>query len=49
MQERAVIGAAGSQQYVTIGKEVQPPRWQCAVNANVDNAGTLRFGDNTAT
>lgn len=47
LTETGVIGAAGSQQYVTIGKG-STLGGNGAVNGNVDNAGTLRFGDNTA-
>ena len=47
LTETGVIGAAGSQQYVTIGKG-STLGGNGTVNGNVDNAGTLRFGDNTA-
>ena len=47
LTETGVIGAAGSQQYVTIGKG-STLGGNGTVNSNVDNAGTLRFGDNTA-
>ena len=47
LTETGVIGAAGSQQYVTVGQG-STLGGNGAVNSNVDNAGTLRFGDNTA-
>ena len=47
LTETGVIGAAGSQQYVTIGKG-STLGGNGTVNGNVDNAGTLRFGDNTS-
>ncbi|MDA6462249.1 hypothetical protein OSK72_25380, partial [Escherichia coli] len=47
LTETGVIGAAGSQQYVTIGKG-STLGGNGTVTSNVDNAGTLRFGDNTA-
>ncbi|WP_213758230.1 autotransporter outer membrane beta-barrel domain-containing protein [Citrobacter freundii] len=47
LTETGVIGAAGSQQYVTVGQG-STLGGNGTVNGNVDNAGTLRFGDNTA-
>ncbi|WP_213747919.1 autotransporter outer membrane beta-barrel domain-containing protein [Citrobacter freundii] len=47
LTETGVIGAAGSQQYVTVGQG-STLGGNGAVNGNVDNAGTLRFGNNTA-
>jgi hypothetical protein len=46
LTETGVIGAAGSQQYVTVGQG-STLGGNGTVNGN-DNAGTLRFGDNTA-
>ena len=47
LTETGVIGAAGSQQYVTVGQG-STLGGNGTVNGNVDNAGTLRFGTNTA-
>ena len=47
LTETGVIGAAGSQQYVTVGQG-STLGGNGTVNGNVDNAGTLRFGNNTA-
>ncbi|EPQ6906921.1 autotransporter outer membrane beta-barrel domain-containing protein [Citrobacter freundii] len=47
LTETGVIGATGSQQYVNI-EQGSTLGGTGVVNGNVDNAGTLRFGDNTA-